>query len=100
MRILLISVIVMVCLCANGQQWKPAGEKLKTPWTEKVDPANPLPEYPRPQLVRDQWQNLNGLWEYSILPKGSPVPEGFEGQILVPFPVESSLSGVQMSRSR
>ena len=95
MRILLISVIAMVCLWANGQQWKPAGEKLKTPWTEKVDPANPLPEYPRPQLVRNQWLNLNGLWNYSILPKGSPVPEGCEGQILVPFPVESSLSGVQ-----
>jgi len=78
-----------------AQDWKPAGDKIKTAWAEKVDPANPLPEYPRPAMVRDQWLNLNGLWNYAILPKGSAVPAVFDGRILVPFAVESSLSGVQ-----
>lgn len=69
--------------------------KLKTPWTDQVSKENPLPEYPRPQLVRGNWQNLNGLWEYAILAKGAKKPTDFQGEILVPFPIESYLSGVQ-----
>lgn len=76
-------------------QWKPAGDKIKTVWAESLDPANVLPEYPRPQMVRGEWQNLNGLWEYAIKPKGGSEPATFDGNILVPFAVESSLSGVQ-----
>lgn len=69
--------------------------KLVTPWTEKVNPAAPLPEYPRPQMQRDNWMNLNGLWQYTILPKAQEtIPQGFAGKILVPFAVESALSGV------
>jgi beta-galactosidase/beta-glucuronidase len=79
----------------TAQNWQPIGDKIKTAWTEKVDSNNPLPEYPRPQLVREQWQNLNGLWNYAILPQGKTLPEKFDGKILVPYPVESSLSGVQ-----
>lgn len=79
----------------QAQTWKAAGNKIKSPWAEKVDPNNPLPEYPRPQMVREQWQNLNGLWDYSIVEKGSNIPHQFDGKILVPFAVESSLSGVQ-----
>ena len=82
-------------IIAFSQNWKPAGDKIKTAWAEKIDPNNPLPEYPRPQLVRDQWQNLNGSWDYAILPKGSNEPSAFDGKILVPFAIESSLSGVQ-----
>ena len=78
-----------------AQPWQPAGDRIKTPWAEKVDPANPLPEYPRPQMVRDQWQNLNGLWDYAIVAKGNYFPSDYDGKILVPFAVESSLSGVQ-----
>ena len=78
-----------------AQDWKPAGDKIKTPWSETVDPNNPLPEYPRPQLVRDQWKNLNGLWNYAIREKGGNVPATFDGKILVPFAIESALSGVQ-----
>ena len=51
-------------------QWKPVGDKIKTPWAEQVNPANVLPEYPRPQLERGDWQNLNGEWEYAIKPVG------------------------------
>jgi len=54
-----------------------------------------LPEYPRPQLVRDRWSNLNGRWEYAITDSGSGAPNKYDGTILVPFPVESQLSGVQ-----
>jgi len=78
-----------------AQNWSPAGDRIKTAWAEQVDPENPLPEYPRPQMVRDQWQNLNGLWDYAIVAKGQSFPEKWDGKILVPFPVESSLSGVQ-----
>ena len=60
-----------------------------------VDPANVLPEYPRPLMERAEWKNLNGLWNYAVVPVGKPVPDSFDGQILVPFAIESSLSGVQ-----
>ena len=78
-----------------SQPWKPAGDQIKTVWAEQVNPQNPLPEYPRPILVRSEWQNLNGLWDYAILAKGSGLSAKFDGKILVPFAIESSLSGVQ-----
>ncbi|QIK54436.1 beta-galactosidase [Dysgonomonas sp. HDW5B] len=76
-------------------QWKPAGDRIKTKWAETIDPNNVLPEYPRPIMERPDWVNLNGLWEYSIQPVGQNEPQKFDGNILVPFAVESSLSGVQ-----
>ena len=76
-------------------QWQPAGEKIKTEWAEKIDVNNVLPEYPRPLVERADWQNLNGLWEYAITQTGITEPNKFDGQILVPFAAESSLSGVQ-----
>jgi len=92
---LLAAAFSLVAVLSIAQNWKPAGDKIKTAWAEKIDPNNPLPEYPRPQLVRDQWQNLNGSWDYAILPKGSNEPATFDGKILVPYAIESSLSGVQ-----
>lgn len=94
-RLRLLSLLTIITLTSYAQSWAPAGDKIKTPWAEKVDPANPLPEYPRPMLERSQWMNLNGLWDYAILPKGSAIPGAFDGKILVPFAIESSLSGVQ-----
>lgn len=76
-------------------QWQPAGNKLKTRWASEIDVNNVLPEYPRPIMERAEWQNLNGLWNYAILPVGEQEPSKFDGEILVPFAVESSLSGVQ-----
>jgi len=84
----------VICICTQAQ-WKPAGDKMKTSWAEMVDPANVLPEYPRPLLERPVWLNLNGEWEYAILDKGMAEPAQFDGKILVPFAIESSLSGVQ-----
>ena len=74
--------------------WQPVGEKIRTPWAEQVRPEQVLPEYPRPQLQRSEWQNLNGLWHYAITEKDLPEPCQWDGEILVPFAVESSLSGV------
>lgn len=76
-------------------QWQPAGNKLKTRWASEIDVNNVLSEYPRPIMERTEWQNLNGLWNYAILPVGKQEPSNFDGEILVPFAVESSLSGVQ-----
>ncbi len=77
-----------------GDEWHMADGPLKTRWAKDVTPANALPEYPRPQLVRKEWMNLNGLWEYAIVGKETAAPKEFDGKILVPFPVESALSGV------
>ncbi len=74
--------------------WHPAKPPLMTRWTAEVGPTNALPDYPRPQLVRAKWLNLNGLWDYAITPDSIHQPPPFAGKILVPFPVESALSGV------
>ncbi len=95
------NMIVPACLLFfsatvfSQSSWKMLDEKIATPWAAKVDPNHPLPEYPRPQLVRGNWINLNGLWQYAILPKtDEAIPASFAGNILVPFAVESALSGV------
>lgn len=67
---------------------------MKTRWTDTVSKTQPWPEYPRPQLVREHWQNLNGIFKYAITEPTDKIPERFDGDILVPFAVESDLSGV------
>ncbi len=67
---------------------------LATRWATELDPASPLPEHPRPRLMREQWRSLNGLWDYAIRPARAGRPESWDGKILVPFAVESALSGV------
>ncbi|MES3018496.1 MAG: sugar-binding domain-containing protein [Bacteroidota bacterium] len=68
---------------------------ISTQWAKDVNEKNAWQEYPRPQLIRDKWLNLNGLWDYKILAQGSTAPTAFDGKILVPYSIESSLSGVQ-----
>lgn len=68
---------------------------MRSVWYDKVDTACPLPEYPRPQLVRENWLNLNGKFDYAILPAVQKWADKFDGEILVPFAVESLLSGVE-----
>lgn len=79
---------------AAAAEWKPAEGKLMTRWAAQVTPENAHAEYPRPQMTREQWQNLNGLWQYAVRPKDEDRPAAFDGEILVPFPIESALSGV------
>ena len=76
--------------------WEPVPGHPMTQWAQQVDPQNPWPEYPRPQMVREAWQNLNGLWDYAIRPLSeNERPTEYQGQILVPYAIESALSGVK-----
>ncbi len=89
--------LAFACALALGHaaEWKPAANPLSTPWTAKVTASHALPEYPRPQMARPRWTNLNGLWDYAIAPKDAARPTAFDGKLLVPFAVESALSGVK-----
>ena len=89
-----VIALVLVLCPAVWARWEPAKGPLMTKWAKEVSPDKVHPEYPRPQMVREDWQNLNGLWDYAIRPKDEPKPDKFDGKILVPFPVESALSGV------
>jgi hypothetical protein len=91
---LVLSNLLTLTLPAMGAGWQPAEGPLLTRWAKDVKPAKAHPEYPRPQLVREPWQNLNGLWDYAITDRGALQPTEWDGQILVPFPIESALSGV------
>ncbi len=91
---MVLALSMMTAGTVYAQDWKPAGDHIRTVWADEVSPADVHREYPRPQMVRPEWKSLNGLWEYSITPKDASVPEKFDGRILVPFAVESSLSGV------
>ncbi len=74
--------------------WKIAGNKISTEWAADVDPQKPLQEYPRPQMQRGDWTNLNGLWDYAITAASDNKPTSYNGKILVPYAIESALSGV------
>ena len=93
-NILALLAAVALFTTANGQ-WSIAGDKIRTTWAEQVTPENVHQQYPRPQLERREWMNLNGLWSYAITDLKAAKPTTFDGQILVPFAVESALSGVQ-----
>lgn len=95
---LFIAAVLLVSMpLIAAENWKPANPKLLTEWGEQVTPENAWTEYPRPQFVRARWLNLNGLWDYAIAPKTAGQPAKFDGKILVPFAVESALSGVGKS---
>lgn len=81
---------------ARTAEWTlPANAPLLTRWAQEVSPTNALPEYPRPQMVREHWQNLNGLWDFAITGwADAHRPDNWDGKILVPYPIESALSGV------
>ena len=97
----LLGSIAIVNAPANAADvWQPKTPPLSTRWTQSVGPNNALPEYPRPQLSRTKWLNLNGLWGYTGRPAKAaatapPPKDDYREQILVPFPTESALSGLQ-----
>ena len=89
-------VLLLLLPFSLPAQWTPKQTTMRTQWAKDVDLNNPLPEYPRPQMVRADWVSLNGYWEYKsglstdILPQGQTL----SGKIVVPFPIEAPLSGV------
>ncbi len=93
-----IALIAAVLACPKllpAQAWRIPENSMLTRWAEEVSPENPLPEYPRPQFVRKRWLNLNGLWDYAVRPRGAGQSDAWEGKILVPFAIQSALSGVK-----
>lgn len=94
MRRYLLSFLLMIP-GITFSQWRPAGDKIKTRWADEITVDKVLPEYPRPIMERSEWMNMNGLWSYAITQVEVDKPSGFDGEILVPFAIESSLSGVQ-----
>lgn len=95
LRYLSAFILCIGSFAAMSQNWQPLRDKIVTPWAEQINPQKVLPQYPRPQMVRSGWQNLNGIWQYAITPVAQKtIPAKFDGNILVPFAVESALSGV------
>ncbi len=89
-----LSASAVSCKTETPAAWTPVQGRIMTRWAAEVRPDSALPEYPRPQLVRDRWLNLNGLWDVAITAKEAGRPEAWDGRILVPFAAESALSGV------
>ena len=92
--ILLGAVLSLLPAVAQAKEWEPAAGTLATRWAGNLSPEKVHSEYPRPTLVRTRWQNLNGLWDHAVLSREDRRPASYPGKILVPFPVESALSGV------
>lgn len=95
---IVLVLLVLVPFAMAGERpggWRCRDVTIQSRWAKDVSPTSAWPEYPRPQLVRDAWLSLNGLWNYAITPADTPAPKVYDGEILVPYPVESALSGVQ-----
>ena len=94
----LIFMLATAATVLSAGAWELKPNPLMTEWGEKITPENAWREYPRPQLVRDNWTNLNGLWQYAVTGDNSfdsGRPTSWEGEILVPFAIETPLSGVK-----
>lgn len=98
----ILVAIVLFCLAGSAEGWQPVSGNLTTQWTSKVNPSKPLPEYPRPQMVRPDWLSLNGLWEFAEAKSEDvpPVDKALAENILVPYPIESALSGIGVHMER
>ncbi len=94
-----ITLVLLLCLMvqfpASAQNWQMKKARIMTPWSENINPDKVLPEYPRPQLARDSWMNLNGLWDFTKVSKMEyNASQTFDKKILVPYPMESAISGI------
>jgi hypothetical protein len=93
--IMTLFFLLFITLKANCQ-WQMANVQIKTRWASDVNPTNVWKEYPRPQMVRSDWENLNGLWQFEKMTSfSSEIPTTMTSKILVPFCVESALSGIK-----
>ncbi|KPJ72466.1 MAG: glycoside hydrolase family 2, partial [Planctomycetes bacterium DG_20] len=102
MCLVCLTFLAMGCPRSAMAAWEPAKGPLMTRWAKDVSPETVHGEYPRPQMVRQDWQNLNGLWQYAMAAEGEapPVGKDLDGKILVPFPIQSALSGVMQHADR
>ncbi len=91
---LALTIVLLVMCSATAGAYQLAGDHIRTLWAENIDVNQPWNEYPRPMMQRQQWLNLNGMWSYAITDKQTAKPAAWQGEILVPFCVESALSGV------
>jgi hypothetical protein len=91
---IVLGISLVACKPEKTSAWKPVEDRIMTRWAAEVKPDLVLPEYPRPQMVRADWLNLNGLWDYAIIDRDAGRPAAWDGKVLVPFAVESALSGV------
>ncbi len=100
--VLVTASTILIPTANASPDWQIGTPLLSTPWTDDVTPANALPEYPRPQLTRPEWRNLNGLWEFAAAAPGEQPPIGrtLAEKVLVPYPIESALSGIQRHEDR
>jgi alpha-L-arabinofuranosidase B-like protein/glycosyl hydrolase family 2 len=92
---LVLGLSLAVAPNASAADWQPKTPRLSTPWTSQVPVDRPLPEYPRPQLTRPDWQNLNGIWDFAVTGRDAGQPSSWPDAIRVPFVAESALSGIQ-----
>ncbi len=101
-KLLLLALLTSFTSNIFSQDWTLKQAPLMTKWAAQVDPKNPLPEYPRPQMVRKDWMNLNGIWQFQpgVSDDGTPVGKDLQESILVPYPVESAISGVMKHHER
>ena len=95
----LVSILFFLNIFSvHAQQWEKKTARLMTPWSEDIDPDNLFDEYPRPQMERQDWVNLNGIWDFLKTDSASigryDADANYDMKILVPFPIESALSGV------
>ncbi len=95
----LYQVILLSAIVFSAAGWAPSGPNPLSPWGAAITPDHVWTHYPRPEMRRRHWTNLNGLWQYAITPKASPEPSHWQGRILVPFVVQSKLSGVNRTVS-
>ena len=98
-RVKLFAVLLTTALVSvpTRAAWQPVPGNIMTRWAANVTPTNVWPEYPRPQMTRTDWMNLNGLWQFqaAVADEKPPVGKTLTEEILVPFPVESALSGLK-----
>lgn len=91
--LLLLSLVTHTSV--YGQNWQMKQARIMTPWAEKVDPNKVLDDYPRPQMVRENWYNLNGIWDFTKVENMNyNASQSYDKKILVPFSMESAISGI------
>ncbi|MCF7674936.1 MAG: hypothetical protein K9N23_15895 [Akkermansiaceae bacterium] len=92
----MLKLLLTATTLATAQAWQPAPDSMLTEWGAKLTPESAWREYPRPAFIRENWTNLNGLWQYAVTPQAADTPPAaWTGEILVPFAIESALSGVK-----